>query len=104
MSKVFVIQEDPHKNLVPAKQYGGIVVLLPFGQVSFDASSAVEIMIKKLEDFDFDKDFLLLVGDPVLISIASAIVSRATGGIYNVLKWDRQEATYNVVEIDIGEP
>lgn len=103
MSKVYVIQEDPKKNLTRAKEYGQLVILMPPNQVTFDSSFAVDMMEKKLKDFDYDEDFLLLVGDPVLIAIASAIVAGVTGGIFKVLKWDRLESDYNALDIDVGD-
>lgn len=103
MSKVFLIQEDPNKNLTGAKEYGRVVVLLPYSQVSHDASFAIDAMFEKLKDFSPDDDFLLLMGDPVLIAAASAIVTQLTDGYFRVLKWDRQTKTYNIVLIDLGE-
>ena len=103
MSRVFVTQEDPTKNLSAAKEFGQIKVLLPPTQVTFDATWAIEEMFKKLEEFK-DEDYLLLVGDPVIMILAASIVSWVTGGKYNILKWDRETRTYNPLTIDLRLP
>jgi hypothetical protein len=56
-------------------------------------------MKKNLQDFR-KHDYLLAVGDPVIIGISTSMVSKATNGKYNMLKWDRQEKRYYPLEID----
>jgi hypothetical protein len=56
-------------------------------------------MRKNLRDIR-SQDYLLAVGDPVIIGISTSMVSKATNGKYNMLKWDRQEKRYYPLEID----
>ena len=102
MAKVYVVQEDPNKNLAPAMKFGSIVVLCPYGQVNFDASECTDMIADKLEHFNEEEDYLLLVGDPTLIAICSAITGLYTNGIFKVLKWDRQEHIYYPIHLDLG--
>jgi hypothetical protein len=46
-------------------------------------------------------DYLLLMGDPVVIGMATMIASQQTGGVVNLLKFDRQSFDYIPVTIDI---
>jgi hypothetical protein len=100
--KVYVVQEDPKKNLSPAMKFGEIVILCPFGQVNFDPSEIIETVGDKLEHFNAEEDYLLLVGDPTLIAICSALTGLYTSGIFKVLKWDRQEHIYYPIHLDLG--
>lgn len=104
MPKVYVVQEDPKKNILPAREYGDIVVLHGQGQISLDTNlveDTIDDMADKLTDYK-QEDSLLLIGDPVLIAVAASIISHLTNGIYSVLKWDRQERTYIRITLDLG--
>lgn len=104
MPRVFVVQEDPKKNILPAKEFGDIVVLQPYGQISLDTElieDTIDAMADKLEDYN-QSDCLLLVGDPAMIAIAAALASQINNGIFSVLKWDRQEKKYTKIVIDLG--
>ena len=50
-------------------------------------------MQKNLQDFR-KEDYLLAVGDPVIIGISTAAVSEVTNGQFNMLKWDKREYRY----------
>jgi hypothetical protein len=53
-----------------------------------------------LRDF-CDEDFLLAMGDPVAIAIASMVAGEVNNGKVNMLKWDRENQCYYNVPIDI---
>jgi hypothetical protein len=59
-------------------------------------------MKKNLQDFR-KQDYLLAVGDPVIIGISTcAIVSEVTtNGQFNMLKWDKREYRYYPLEVDL---
>lgn len=96
---VFVVQETPGKNILPAARFGELKVLLPPGQIQVDAMPAVRRLSKLLSDF-CDEDHLLCIGDPVAIAIAAAIAAANNNGRLKLLKWDRQEGQYYSVEAD----
>lgn len=105
MPKVFVVQEDPKKNLLPAQAFGKIVMLHTDSQLSLDEAiieDTIDDMADKLADFNPQVDSLLLIGDPSLIAIASALVSHITNGSFTVLKWDRQRKEYHRITLDLG--
>ncbi len=90
MSRVFIIQEDPKKNFLPAAEYGELVFILEGGdQVFLNAAPTIAKVRTVLRDFD-DDDFILPNGDPVGIGIACVEAARANGGRYQQLKYDRQ--------------
>ena len=57
-------------------------------------------MGKNLQDFR-KEDYLLAVGDPVIIGISTATVANVTNGKFNMLKWDKREYRYYPLEVDM---
>jgi len=98
---VYVIQQPaPNINILSASDFGYLVICLPNReQAILSASPYVHKISKKLRDIR-SQDYLLAVGDPVIIGISTSMVSKATNGKYNMLKWDRQEKRYYPLEID----
>ena len=107
---VYVIQEipgtqsgNPKINIIGASKYGEFKFLLPeFSQMIFSPGPLIFKLRKGLKNFT-SEDYLLLTGDPAIISIACSIVSDTTNGKYNVLKWDKQERKYYPIEINLYE-
>lgn len=101
MARVFVVQEMPGRNILPARKYGELLALLPSNsQVLLSPGPTVERMRRALKDF-CDDDFLLLSGDPVAIGIAMMVAGDRNLGRVKVLKWDREEGVYFPIEIDL---
>lgn len=97
---VYVVQEPRGINLMPAEKFGELKVLLPPGNVAYSAGPTVARLKRGLATFT-DEDYLLMVGDPAAIAIAGAVASMINHGRMRVLKWDRQEMQYYVVEFDL---
>jgi len=88
--RVFIIQEDPKKNFLPAAEFGELIFILPGGdQVFLNAAPTIERVRTALRDFG-DDDYILPNGDPVGIGIACVEAARANRGRYQQLKYDRQ--------------
>jgi len=101
MSKVYVIQDDPNKNILPAQRFGEIVTLLPVGKnIMFSPGPVVSELTRKLARF-CSEDYLLCIGDPAAIAIATAVASRWSNGRVSLLKWDRMEKDYYPIKFDI---
>lgn len=101
MPRVFIVQDVPGKNFLPAKRYGELQVLLPSdSQIMFAAQPTVRLLRDKLRDATED-DYVLASGDPVAIAIVSCIVADVCGRKFNMIKWDRQNKDYYVVRVDL---
>lgn len=102
MPRVFVVSETGKHNISPAREFGEIVVILPpsQAQVAFSSGPTVARMTRVLRDFS-DEDYLLFIGDPTAISILSALAASRNGGRYKCLKWDKQEAQYIPIQVDL---
>ena len=97
---VYIVQEVPGRNLVPAAKYGELELLLP-AKTNLMLSTGPEVARLKRQLLDFsDDDYLLLIGDPAAIGLCCAIAA-SINGRFSVLKWDRQEMTYYSVSFDI---
>ena len=99
---VYVAQEPPrHINILSASDFGYLVICLPNrDQAIFSTAPYTQKMKKNLQDFR-KEDYLLAVGDPVIIGISTAIVSEVTAGQFNMLKWDKREYRYYPLEVDM---
>src|SRR5690242_11079797 len=98
-NNVYVIQDSPGKNLEPAKEYGQITIMLSGDEHAGEANLK---LTKHLENFRPSHDYLLLIGNPVFIAIASMILATVAHEwrlSINVLVWDKVHYRYNVEAI-----
>jgi len=103
---VYVLQKDADKDFSPAAKFGKLAYV--FGEnrqvypdnATRQAEDMVELATKKLNDFDAEKDFLLLNGDPVAIFIAGGVLGEWWDQV-KVLKWDRDHKDYYEVLINL---
>ena len=101
MAKVYIVQENPNVNVIGAGRFGELIPLLPPGrQITLSSSPVIKLLKTKLKNFS-DDDFLLAMGDPVAIGIASMVASDINNGKVNMLKWDRENQCYYNVPIDL---
>lgn len=108
LPNVYVVQHNKVQgrevDISPAYEHGNVQVLLPQGQV-LNGAAASATLRAKLQDFS-DLDFILALGDPVAIGMASAIAAERNGGRFKVLKWDRRmnegRGGYIPVQVDIN--
>lgn len=99
---VWVVQEVPGKNILPAQAWGMLDVLIPANsQVVLDSGPTVDMIHRKLRDFS-DKDYLIAIGDPAAIGIACAVAAAKNDGRFKLLKWDRQEGRYYPVSVNVN--
>lgn len=98
---VYVVQESPKFNILPATEYGELDVLLPPGQITLATVPVVQNLKAKLRKYT-DDDYLLAIGDPTAIGLAVAVAAKFNGGRVKMLKWDRQEHRYYAIQADIS--
>lgn len=114
MNRVFVVQNqhrwnrqteqfEPKFDLTPAEDYGELVYLLSPTAAPFNPEPILEELREKLVDFD-DGDFLLLVGNPVLIGFSVAIAAARNDGHVNLLQWSGKDRRYISVDAEDVKP
>lgn len=108
MNIVYVPQEPslrvpggwkPKYDLSEAKVYGQLTVILEPGNTEPEfAQAATDQVIAAMQDID-SEDYLLPIGDPVLIAIAAAAFAESTGGLVRLLRWDGRARCYTPFEV-----
>ena len=87
---VYVVQETPGRNILKATSFGNIEVLLPANtNIMFSSIPVIRKLKRKLSNYNSDKDYLLLIGDPSAIGVCCAIIAQKASK-FTVLKWDRE--------------
>ena len=91
----------PKVNISPAEQHGEVKILLPPGTQFYAASETTRLIRQRLHELDYQQgDFLLPMGDTVIIAVASAIAARRSNGTLNVLMWDKHSSRYIPYELE----
>ncbi|QYW02136.1 hypothetical protein CPT_Sonora_033 [Stenotrophomonas phage Sonora] len=104
MSRVFVVQNQhrwdgtlgqfvPKFDLSPAQVFGDIVPLLSPTASPFNLGSILGELRSKLSDFR-DDDYILCVGNPILIALTFAIAADVNGGTATALQWSGKDRRY----------
>ena len=99
---VYVIQQPaPNINILSASDFGYLVICLPNrDQAIYSTAPYVQKMTKNLRDIR-KGDYLLAVGDPIIITLSGIIANDNTNGQFNMLKWDKREYRYYPLDFDI---
>jgi len=98
---VWVVQDDPRKNMLPARAYGEMVPIFNDGeQITISSAAALRRVLYDMQSWR-PGDFILANGDPAMIAVVCAVVAHLNNGRLKILKWDRQERTYYPVDIDL---
>lgn len=109
MSRVFCVQHQhrfdpqlgqlvPKYDLTTAHDFGEVEYLLSPSAAPFHPAGVLQELHTKLEDF-CDADYLLLIGNPVLIGLAMAVAADRNDGRVKVLQWNGRERRYIPVKI-----
>jgi len=112
MSRVFIPQVPsrfersintwvPTVSIESAKEFGEIVVMLPPEASRLDTDNIVQLLKAAMADYDKD-DYILALGDPLVLAIAASIADRASSPL-RLLRWDRQTRRYQVAEATIDD-
>jgi hypothetical protein len=109
MSKVFCVTEPITYrdgapvtlfDISPALKYGEIEILAKHNHNMFATVPMVRFFREKLKDFN-DDDYILPVGDPVIIATVAAIAADMNNGQYKILKWDKPTRQYASIQVNI---
>lgn len=92
----------PIYDLSPAEGYGIITPLLPEGPIKISAGEMTHLMREEMQDFG-DDDYIMCVGDPVVIALATMVASDINDGVVTLLKYDRRARAYHPVRLNLNE-
>ena len=96
--KVYVVQNLGNLNLLPAEEYGDLVICLDRYYNHVQVVRAYNAMRDAMRNITAE-DFLLPIGNPTYISFAGGIMMDNVG-VIRTLSWDRQLSRYYVQEIN----
>jgi len=109
MRKVFIVCEPLHQengiskravDLSPAAMWGEPIVVLPYMQSLLAPETTIDAIAERLKDYTPD-DFIVPIGDPVLMCMVVAIAAKISGGKVRLLKWDRRGNVYIPITCDL---
>ena len=99
MSTVYIIQASGERfDFQPAERFGELSFVLDSRDSVFRLDDTLLKLSQRLSGFTKD-DYLLPIGNPVLIRIATALVSDMTGGRFHMLQWLGREREYLSVPV-----
>lgn len=107
--RVFIVCEPMRKgrdgerhrtDLTPATEWGTPVVLLDYDQSGLNSAPTIATLDEKLADF-CDDDYLVPIGDPVLMCAAASVAAFRNDGRVKLLKWDRNLSRYYPIQLVI---
>lgn len=110
MGRVFLVQRPSFKSagrwadkydLSPAERYGTLVECLPPGNIPRELSATRDRLKEVLKDFKRGEDYLVAIGDPVAIAMATLIADKVARGGLRILKWDRRSGEYAPYILDV---
>ena len=110
MAKVYVVQKQMKQDyqsgefvekfdLSPAKQYGELVYLLSPTCAAWKPEKPMKELQEGLKDFT-ENDYILLIGNPVLLGLASIFAADRVDSI-NFLQWSGRNQRYEVINAKI---
>lgn len=109
MSRVFCVTEPitykdgapvPLFDISPAREFGEVTILTEHNQSMSASVPMVRMLREKMKDFD-DSDYILPVGDPVIIATVAAIAADMNAGYFQMLKWNKRMRKYEVFKINV---
>ena len=89
----------PRFDLSPAEQFGELVFLLSPITVPSNPKKVIAELRKKLRDF-CDDDYLMMIGNPCLISFCAVVAADINEGRVNFLQYNGSQRAYRVVKAE----
>lgn len=87
-------------DLSPAEEFGELRYLLSPTAAPWKPESILDDLWDGLSDFG-DEDYLLMVGNPVLCGLATAVACDINDGRIRFLQWNGREHKYTPVEAQV---
>lgn len=111
MSRVFIIQNiekrnrstgrfEPMYDFTDAASFGEPCYLLDPDRNASRTAGVVADLMEGLQDIN-EEDYLVLVGNPALIGMATAIAAAYTEGKLKLLQWDKKFKKYMPIPVDL---
>jgi hypothetical protein len=86
------------KTLDKAERFGSLEYLLSPSAHPFNPSNIIGDLHEKLKSFG-DEDYLLLIGNPALIGMATAVAGHYNEGRLKLLQWSGRQSDYAEISV-----
>ena len=86
------------KTLDKAGKFGVLEYLLSPSAHPFNPSNIIGDLHEKLKVFN-DDDYLLLIGNPALIGMATSVAAHYNGGKVRLLQWSGRQGDYAEISV-----
>ncbi len=90
----------PKFDMTSAEKFGKIETLLSPSASPFNTQPIVDELVEKLKSYN-DDDYLLLIGNPILIGLVVATAADFNDGRVNLLQWSGTKNQYISVRADL---
>lgn len=101
MPTVYVIQNDNNKDLSDAKRYGDLEAVFFNPRKPYDTNFLLDMAHKVLSKIT-KYDYILMLGDPALCGVCTAVAREYCDEI-NILSWDRRSFSYLPLTFDFAD-
>jgi hypothetical protein len=91
----------PRYDLAPANIYGEVKELLSPTTKPFNPAPIIDELYIKLENFS-DDDYIICIGNPILLAIAVTVASDINDGKVKLLQWHGKKEEYIAVDVDMA--
>lgn len=106
MPKVFITQENPNLNYLPAEAFGEIVFMtrgdLSPVRNSLNNEALIEELRGKVREFNAREDFIVISGSPVVAAVTFMLL-RDRADTVNVLRWSNRDRVYQHLVISLKQ-
>ncbi|MGZ8364801.1 MAG: hypothetical protein ACXWWG_00650 [Nitrospira sp.] len=105
--RVFVVQSQllrdgmPKYDLTPAEDYGELVYLLDSTASQHRPHAVRNALVERLQSFT-ERDYLLPIGNPLFIGMASIVAAEFSPSI-KFLLWSGRDNQYMPVEVELDD-
>ncbi len=104
---VYAILRQSNHDYKPAEKYGQLEFIFPLGINITDVGAISEIARNFFADFDFENDYFLPVGNPIVVAAVSMCLLEemklCRERSANFLEWDKPSQTYVTHKFDLTE-
>jgi hypothetical protein len=100
---VYVIKNHSVYDVSKASKFGNIRFILSRFEEVTDGPNVIAQVRDVLSNFDSNRDYLLLIGSPIAISVVSSIAWENVdhGGSIKYLIWDKVDMEYKAVQVTL---
>lgn len=101
MSRVFIVQSEPGRmDFRAAERFGELFFVMEPRDSVFRLDDALNKLSQRLSSFGSD-DYLLQVGHPSMIGLATAMIADQTQGQFRILQWLGREREYIPISVKL---